>query len=147
MAWAWVYVNQVWHRGSISHHQPMNWRDSIRASDNRHTSSCSHCVSNAALSEPMKENYSQHFCLIISNVLELICEGEIFFRNLHKKIYIFQMHEPSLVFILWEGWSPSLPSAACLWQSRDEGLTVITSPQTQRDNGLFTVSDSGFFVL
>ncbi len=81
----------------------MNWRDSIRASDNRHTSSCSHCVSNAALSEPMKENYSQHFCLIITNVLELICEGDIFGGNLHKKIYIFQMHEPSLVFILWEG--------------------------------------------
>ncbi len=44
MARAWVYVNHVWRRGGISRHQPMNWRDSIRASDNRHTWGCSRCV-------------------------------------------------------------------------------------------------------
>ncbi len=34
---AWVYVSYVWRRGGISCHQPMNWHDSIRASDNHHT--------------------------------------------------------------------------------------------------------------
>ncbi len=36
-----VYVNHIGCRGGISHHQPMNWRDSIRASDNHHTWGCS----------------------------------------------------------------------------------------------------------
>ncbi len=39
-------------------HQPMNWRDSIRASDNRHAQGCSQSVlAYAASSEPMKENF------------------------------------------------------------------------------------------
>ncbi len=37
-------------------HQPMNWSDSIRASDNRHTQRVFTSHSYAASSEPMKEN-------------------------------------------------------------------------------------------
>ncbi len=40
-----VVLNEVDEvRSGTSRHQPMNWSDSIRASDNRHTWGCFHCV-------------------------------------------------------------------------------------------------------
>ncbi len=56
MARAQVYVKHVLRRGGISHHQPMNWRDSIWASDNHHTWECSHCGKLRSIELPMKEN-------------------------------------------------------------------------------------------
>ncbi len=50
MAWTRVYVKHVWRRGSISRHLPMNWRDSIWASDNRSHLGVPTAVSYAALS-------------------------------------------------------------------------------------------------
>ncbi len=60
MARARVYVKHVWCKGGISRHQPMNRCDSIRASDNRHTWGCPHCVSYAALSYLWKRTYWLH---------------------------------------------------------------------------------------
>ncbi len=41
---------------TASRHQPMNWRDSIRASDIGHAGSVLKSVKHAASSEPMIEN-------------------------------------------------------------------------------------------
>ncbi len=52
------YKTTTWEcRGQHPRHQPMNWCDSIRVSDNRHTQGHSQSVlAYAALSKPMKEN-------------------------------------------------------------------------------------------
>ncbi len=53
--WTWVYVKHVWRRGDISHHQPMNWRDSIWASDNRSLLGVPTAVSYAASHSLLRE--------------------------------------------------------------------------------------------
>ncbi len=55
MAWARVYVNHIWSRGGLSHHQPMH-----SDSDNRNTWGGSHCVSYAALSYLWKRTRHTH---------------------------------------------------------------------------------------
>ncbi len=59
MVGARVYVKHVWRRGDISHHQPMNWCDSIWSSDNRHTWGCSHCGKLRSVSSLWKITFSQ----------------------------------------------------------------------------------------
>ncbi len=54
-----------------SRHQPMNWRDSIRASDNRHTWGCFHCVKLRSVEWTYEREHG--FSCIFNLILKMTC--------------------------------------------------------------------------
>ncbi len=110
MARARVYVKYVWRRGSISRHQPMNWRDSIWASDNRHTWGWSHCVKLRSVELPMKENsilewfLKDYVTLNIGVMIQLWSREYISIENMNRtlKFPIVIIFDNITVFIYFQ---------------------------------------------